>query len=263
MTAANKEMVVGFYDELFGHGNLAVIDKFIGTEYIQHNPHAPDGAEALRRFVTGFRAAYPGLRYTIARVIAEDDLVLLHSHAVLEPGTAGQAVVDIFRVRDGKIVEHWDVIQDVPETSVSGNDMFSALTESAGSAPDPNVSAAETKQVGLALFKELIEGRDLTAVDRYVGEPYIQHNPGQPNGVAGAREQFASAFAGAPDLSITVKRIIAQGDLVAFHHHFRLDADHLGIAVVDIFRVRDGKIVEHWDVAQPVPETSANDNTMF
>jgi predicted SnoaL-like aldol condensation-catalyzing enzyme len=110
---------------------------------------------------------------------------------------------------------------------------------------------------------ELIEGRDLTAVDRHAGEPYIQHNPGQPNGVAGAREQFASAFAGAPDLSITVKRVIAEGDLVAFHHHFKLAADDPGAAVIDIFRVRDGKVVEHWDVIQPVAAASANDNTMF
>ncbi len=57
------------------------------------------------------------------RVIAEDDLVLLHSHAVLEPGTR-QMVVDIFRVRDGKIVEHWDVIQPVPEESGNDNTMF-------------------------------------------------------------------------------------------------------------------------------------------
>jgi predicted SnoaL-like aldol condensation-catalyzing enzyme len=124
MTAENKEMVVHFYDELFSQGNLAVIDKYVGTEYIQHNPHAPDGADALRGFINYFRGANPNLRISIARAIAEDDLVLLHSRGVLEPGGKEQAVVDIFRIQDGKIVEHWDVIQPVPETAQNSNTMF-------------------------------------------------------------------------------------------------------------------------------------------
>jgi predicted SnoaL-like aldol condensation-catalyzing enzyme len=263
MSAENKEMVVHFYDELFGPGNLAVIDKYVGPEYIQHNPHAANGAEALRGFIKYFRGTYPNMQYRTARVIAEDDLVLLHSHAVTEPGTPGQAVVDMFRVKDGKVDEHWDVIQDVPDTTVSGNDMFSTLSDPAGSEPDLSVSAAESKQVVLDLFKELIHGRDVTAVDRYLGDPYYQHNPQQPNGKAGAKEQFVSTFAAVPDFSVSVKRVIAEGDLVAVHHHLKFNADHLGIAVIDIFRVRGGKIVEHWDIAQPVPEKSANDNTMF
>src|SRR5262249_890643 len=97
MTAENKELQIHFYNEVFIHGNVELIDSFIGEEYIQHNPLAPNGTEALRGFVTGFRARFPTLRHTVVRAIAEDDLVLLHSKAVLEPGTT-QAVVDIFRL---------------------------------------------------------------------------------------------------------------------------------------------------------------------
>jgi predicted SnoaL-like aldol condensation-catalyzing enzyme len=253
-----KELVVHFYDELFRHGNLAVIDAFIGTEYINHNPHAPDGPEALRRFVTGFKAAHPNLQYTVARVIAEDDLVLLHSHAVLDPGTKGQIVVDIFRVRDGKIVEHWDVIQPVPDTTLNGNDMFSTLSGPAG----PTDTAA-SKRVASALFDEVTAGRDLTAFDRYAADPLYEHNPRSANGIAAAKELFTSTFATKPAFRARVKRVIAEGEHVAFHHHATFTPDDRGLAVIDIFRVRNGKVVEHWDVVQPVPATSANTNTMF
>ena len=263
MTAQNKELVVHFYDQLFSHGNLAVIDEFIGPEYINHNPQAPDGSEALRRFVTDFRAAYPQLRHTVERVIAEDDLVLLHSHAVLEPGTPGQVVVDIFRVRDGKIVEHWDVIQPVADTSVSGHDMFSTLSDPARNAPDPAASTEAAKKAAAALFHELTAERDVTALDRYAADPFYEHNPQHADGIAASKQLFASLFAEHPQVSIDLKRVVAEGDYVAFHHHLRLDADHLGLAVIDVFRVRDGKIVEHWDAAQPVPDSSANNNTMF
>ncbi|UUZ87209.1 ester cyclase [Paenibacillus sp. P26] len=226
-------------------------------------PAVPGGPEAVRSVVTGLRTAYPEMHVIIERVIAEDDLVLLHTHAVLEPGTRGQAMVGIFRVRDGKIVEHWEVMQPVPDSGVNGNDMFSTLTTPAGQSPDLAVSTAASKQVALAMFDEVTVDRDVTTFDRYGADPFYQHNPQSPNGIAAAKEQFTSAFAVNPDLSISLKRVIAEGDYVAFHHHFQLNADDLGAAVVDIFRVRDGKVVEHWDVIQLVPATSANDNTMF
>ncbi|MEU6510109.1 nuclear transport factor 2 family protein [Streptomyces sp. NPDC046942] len=223
---------------------------------------APTDPEAWRHLVTGLRAADPHLHTIVERVIAEDDLVLLHTHAMLEPGSS-QAVVDIFRVRDGKIVEHWDVMQQVPESSVNGNDMFSTVSVRAGHSPDLDASTAENKQIASALFHEVTVGRDVTAYDRYAAAPLHQHNPQSPNGIAAAKEQFTSAFAAHPDLSVSVKRVIADGEYVAFHHHFQISADDRGAAVVDIFRIQDHKVVEHWDVVQPVPATSANDNTMF
>lgn len=195
------------------------------------------------------------------RVIAEDDLVLLHSHAVLKPGTR-QMVVDIFRVRDGKIVEHWDVMQDVPGESVNGNTMFSTVSAPAGQSAK-GASTAENKRIALTLFNEVTADRDVTAYDRYAADPLHQHNPQSPNGVAAAKEQFTQAFAAHPELSVSLKRVIADGEYVAFHHHFLLSPADRGSAVVDIFRVQDGKVVEHWDVIQPVPEESGNDNTMF
>ncbi|WP_433191019.1 nuclear transport factor 2 family protein [Actinoallomurus sp. CA-150999] len=93
----------------------------MGPEYVQHNPQAPDGPEAFVAFVAGFGERFPALSLDVRRVIAEGDLVVLHSLLATSP--EDRAAVDIFRVEDGKIVEHWDVVQPVPETAANGNGM--------------------------------------------------------------------------------------------------------------------------------------------
>lgn len=263
MTAENKAMVVHFYEELFGNGNLAAIDEFIRPDYIDHDPDSPGGPEPLRKLVSGFQTGYPDMLFTIERVLADGDLVLLHVHAVLEPGTPGQAIAAVFRIQDGKIAEHWEARQDVPQTTVSGNDMFATLSAPPVKSPDPLASAAATRKIATALFHEVTVERDVTAFARYLADPYYQHYPQDHNGAAAATASFAATLAAYPGLTVTTKRVIADGDYVAFHSHYQLSADDLGTAVVDLYRVRDGKVLEHWNVTQAVAATSANDNTMF
>jgi len=99
--------------------------EHIGPVYIQHNPMAPDGAQAFISFLKGAAQQFPQMRIEIKRVVAEGDLVAVHSHFTFTAGESGNAVVDIFRLDgDGKIVEHWDVVQPVPETSANDNGMF-------------------------------------------------------------------------------------------------------------------------------------------
>lgn len=102
------------------------------------------------------------------------------------------------------------------------------------------------------------------AADLYIGKTYIQHNPRVPNGAAPFYGYFGKFFKENPNASSEVKRVIAEGDLVVLHTHSKMNAQDTGSAIVDIFRVEDGKIVEHWDVMQAVPAKSApNGNTMF
>ena len=96
----------------------------LGPYYRQHNPGAADGAESYIAFMKRLAQTYPDFRMETKRMIAEGDTVVLHSHLVLKPGDRGLAVVDIFRLENGKIVEHWDVVQEVPETSANNNTMF-------------------------------------------------------------------------------------------------------------------------------------------
>jgi predicted SnoaL-like aldol condensation-catalyzing enzyme len=172
-------------------------------------------------------------------------------------------VVDIYRVDGGRIVEHWDVIQPVPDTIVGGHDLFTTISEPAVNQPDADADAAESKKVVTALFHEIAVEKDPSAFERYAVDPFYEHNPQHADGVAAAKELFTGLFAANPEVTIDVKRVIAEGDYVAVHHHLKLHPDDRGFSCIEFFRVRDGKIVEHWDAVQPVPETSANDNTMF
>ena len=121
----NRQVVLAYYDLSFNQGEPEqAVELYLGDEYIQHNPMAADGAQAFIDFVNWFRGEHPELHMEFVRTIAEGDLVMVHSHQTLFPGDTGTAVMDIFRLENGKIVEHWDVVQPVPEESANDNTMF-------------------------------------------------------------------------------------------------------------------------------------------
>ena len=121
---ANKKSVVAFYEKAINQKDFDAASKHLGSRYIQHNPVAADGPEGLKGFIGFLRDKFPSSKSEIKRVFAEGDYVILHVHAVREPGTRGRAIIDIFRLENGKIVEHWDVAQDVPEKAANANGMF-------------------------------------------------------------------------------------------------------------------------------------------
>jgi predicted SnoaL-like aldol condensation-catalyzing enzyme len=122
-------------------------------------------------------------------------------------------------------------------------------------------TAEQNKQLVLKATKELFVDLDLTAIDRYWGEPYVQHNPLYPDGREQLRAVIKSLIEAGIATNAEVKRVVAEGDLVWLHAKSFFFGKEL--ATVEIFRVENGKIVEHWDVIQEVPKESANTNTMF
>jgi predicted SnoaL-like aldol condensation-catalyzing enzyme len=120
----NKRVVVEYYETAFGGEPEKAVELYVGNRYVQHNPMAADGTEAFVGFVKWIRGENPGMKLEIKRVVAEGDIVVTHSQLVLKPGEPGQALADFFRVEDGKIVEHWDVVQDIPAESANDNGMF-------------------------------------------------------------------------------------------------------------------------------------------
>ena len=121
---ANKKVAVAFYEAAINKKDYAAAASYLGAQYRQHNPTAADGAEGLKAFIDFLKSKYPNQRGEIKRVIAEGDLVVLHVHSTRGDGTPGRAIVDIFKVVNGKVVEHWDVIQDIPEKASNTNGMF-------------------------------------------------------------------------------------------------------------------------------------------
>ena len=137
-------------------------------------------------------------------------------------------------------------------------------TATAQSSPSPE-ELERNKQNVVAYYEMAFNwNMPAEAVAQYQGPVYIQHNPLAPNGgeafiafVSGFKSQF-------PNARVDIKRVMAEGDMVVTHSHFKVSPEDRGSAVVDIFRLdENGKIVEHWDVIQAVPERSLNDNTMF
>lgn len=121
----NKAIVTDFYEGVFQkHQVKAYADRYIGDQYIQHNPRVPDGKTPFVNHFTQYFQKNPEAKSVIKRAVAEGNLVFLHVHSAQNPQDRGVAIVDIFRVENGKIVEHWDVQQAVPESSANSNTMF-------------------------------------------------------------------------------------------------------------------------------------------
>jgi predicted SnoaL-like aldol condensation-catalyzing enzyme len=113
------------------------------------------------------------------------------------------------------------------------------------------------------LHKALIEGKPEEAARLYLAPDFKQHNPLVADGPKALANSIAEVVKANPQATWEVKRTIAEGDLVVVHGHRRFNPEDRGAAVVNIFRIKDGKIVEQWNASQPVPEAALNDNTMF
>ena len=121
---ANKKAVVEFYDLAINKKDFEAASKFLGPRYVQHNPRAADGPEGLKAFLAFLREKFPDYHSEIKRAFADGDYVILHVHNVPTPGSRGNAIIDIFRLENGKVVEHWDVRQEIPEQAANSNTMF-------------------------------------------------------------------------------------------------------------------------------------------
>ncbi|MBR0970803.1 MULTISPECIES: nuclear transport factor 2 family protein [Bradyrhizobium] len=121
---ANRAAVLAFYEKGLNQKDADAALAYVGDRYVQHNPNAADGPDGFRKFIGFLREKFPNSHSEIKRSFVDGDYVILHVHAVREPGTRGNAIVDIFKLENGKIVEHWDVVQAVPEIPANSNTMF-------------------------------------------------------------------------------------------------------------------------------------------
>ena len=120
-----KEVVTRFMNEFYVEKRVReAFETWVEPGYIQHNPLAKTGRDAAIAFLEPFFKSHPDIHYEIKRIIADGNLVAVHSHGVFNPGERGLAIIDILRVDHCKVAEHWDVAQPVPEKSANTNGMF-------------------------------------------------------------------------------------------------------------------------------------------
>ena len=267
---ANKAAVLQLFEEVWENHNLAVVDELVAEDLIQHDPTLDNGRAAYAEYLTTLTESEPPLQMSVLHILADGDFVAVHSHisATLEDEFTGQAAMDLFRLDEGIIVEHWRVVQSIPSSSISGNSMVSALYEYDGEPPELSEEEEEAnKQLVIEALNGVFNERRLELFDElWAGDAYIQHNPLGPNGTS----LFAAAFNFfVPEGShLTTFHAVADGPLVfAISQMSPPDVDpedeFAGSVWGDLFLAVDGKFVEHWDVIQEVPAESVSGNSMF
>ena len=121
----NKRLVTEFYELAINQQKPAeAARRYIDLPYRQHSPEVVDGADGFIQFISEMQKKHPKLKVAISKALADDDLVALHAHLTREADDPGLAIAELFRLKNGKIIEHWDVVQPVPEKTASGNSMF-------------------------------------------------------------------------------------------------------------------------------------------
>lgn len=120
----NRDVVLDFYEAGVNRRDYAAAFRHLGERYLQHNPEVADGREGFREYFDFMQRQYPNFRVQIKRVFVEGDMVAVHVRSFDGPTRNGEAGVDIFRLEGGKIVEHWDVIQPIPDSLPHSNTMF-------------------------------------------------------------------------------------------------------------------------------------------
>jgi len=263
-TLSAREVATRFMNTLYLDGDVrGAFETWVDPDYIQHNPHAKTGRQAAIDFLEAAWKANPRRQSIIHRVIASDGLVAFHIETRNSPEERGAAVVDILRVKGCKVVEHWDVIQPIPESTPNGNGMFRSIEiKTEGKTSEP--CTLSTRQVADGFVPLLYgQGKVREAYETWVHPDYVQHNPHAQSGRDAAIAFLEPFYARNPTHRMIVYRVITDGDLIAVHLQGKTKPEDRGAAAVDILRVDNCKIVEHWDVTQSVPEASVNDNGMF
>jgi len=123
--ARNLEMATAMYEEMLMIFDPQHVDRFIAEDYVQHSTAAAGGREGLRAFLEDRREGFPEVDIRIKRKLADGDFTIFHIHTIRHPGDPGMNIVDIFRhLPDGKVQEHWEVLQIIPETLPHDNGIF-------------------------------------------------------------------------------------------------------------------------------------------
>ena len=121
----NKKAALAFYDSAINKKDYEAASKYIGSDYKQHNPLVADGKDGFKAFLAMLRKDFPQAHSEVKRIFADGNYVIIHVHSIRVPNTPGRAIFDCFRFdENGKIVEHWDAIQDIPVKAANPNGMF-------------------------------------------------------------------------------------------------------------------------------------------
>jgi predicted SnoaL-like aldol condensation-catalyzing enzyme len=254
--AANMATVQGFAAALYVHHEVnRAFETYAAPDMIQHNPAAQDGRAAAIALCAPLFTA-PGASFGVEHVILDHDLAFIHFHGIIAPGQPGAAVAELYRLQGHKLVEHWDAFQPVPQSATNTHPMFGTI---GAGLPQVATGATAEDRRAIAVFADLFytQRNVAAAFHRFVASDYIQHNPNIADGREAAITALTPLFS-RPTAHFDIRHVLVGGGYAVVHVHAWSEGSAEAAAVFDIFRLRNGKIVEHWDVLQQSPLKSVN-----
>lgn len=236
------------------------LDKYIGDRYTQHSSGVADGKEGFLEFFIPFLERNPVRDIRVVRSFVDGQYVFIQAHQNLNNGDYFYVTADMFDTDEqDKIVEHWDAIQEEVRKTVSGRSMVDGPTE----IEDKDKTEANRSLITTFVNEVLVGGAFELASEFISTEQYHQHNPTVGDGLDG----FAQYVQGLAEKGIVMRyvkahKILVQGNFAAVLSHVTQNDDDW--AFIDIFRIKDGKIVEHWDVQEKIlPREQWNNSGKF
>lgn len=246
----NKQIVLDFYKNAIGKADSTYASKALTDEYIQHNPSVKTGKAGFLEMIT-FLKQLPkpdNPKKPFMRIISEDNYVVLH----FEVEFAGQkkTVLDLYRLDNGLIAEHWDAIKDSSPSTLNGNpEVEGPINIENKKLTDKNKSIVEN------YVEQVLVTRNFEQMSKYLNSNLIQHNPEIDNGLVNLKSSYSDI------LIKKVHRVIGEGNYVVTQSNGQKEGKEW--VFYDVYRLENGKIIEHWSVGQLIPENMVHANGMI
>jgi predicted SnoaL-like aldol condensation-catalyzing enzyme len=233
--------------DIFRRKDPTAVDRFFAESFTQHDPNIADGLDGMKSFAAEV-ASSPAADITIYRTLVDGDFVLLHSKYEGVDRYAGPAIAfDLFRFKDGKIVEHWGGQEPQAPPNLSGRTQVDGPTEIF------DREKTEANRTLVRTYRETVMvALRFDRIEEFIeGSHYAQHASQIGDGIARLRDRIASVAKEGGQLHLTPRRFVAEGNFVLVLTEGDLPTGPT--ALYDLFRIENGKIVEHWDVLAPIP----------
>ena len=261
---ANKTLVLNLFREILEARHMDLADKYLAADFIQHNPNAANGLAALKQYFSAqnnpARDIQPKVQRKMVALMAEGDIVLAVSpRELIDPKDKAKKYTtvgfDMYRIRNGKVIEHWDAALKNPNAPTAA---YTAVTPDSRPAEDLAKSSDKkleaNKTLVVNMWREAIEGRQREAIEKYFAPNFIQHAATMAPGLEGIKNMVnrGQPQAVPAKTGLRPSALIAEGDLVAavFPRQYPDPKDaskKYSTAGLELYRIANGKIVEHWD----------------
>jgi predicted SnoaL-like aldol condensation-catalyzing enzyme len=248
-----KDVVGAAMSGIYDDADVGVVDRLFSPSFRQHGVWTAEGPDGVRAFISSLPQ---NASCAVHRVLADADMVATHA-SYENLGTAPLVGFELWRLEDGRIVEHWDSYEPLVAETASGNSQVDGPTE-----PDAADSAA-TKALADEIVQTILVENDFSRLDELLaGEDYIQHNPRFGNGISGLATALAQLAEQGISMQYTARhRAVAEGDFALILSEGLFGGERY--TFYDLFRVANGRAVEHWDVMTPEPKELRHQNGLY